>query len=87
MDGSALVRGDHLSIADSCLLPHADPLGLVQARLHELLFKHPELKNHVPNPVDVDLTWSADKVMFLVSSEKRGRPCARICILARRSCS
>lgn len=44
MDSLGFVRGDHVSIADGCFLPCADLLGLVQARLHELVFNHPELK-------------------------------------------
>lgn len=79
MDGLGFVRGDHLSIADGCFLPYADLLGLVQARLHELVFKHPDLKNYVPNMMDVDLffTWDGDKFMLLVSPEKRGHLPAR----------
>lgn len=74
MDGLGFVRGDHLSIAEGCFLPHADLLGLVQARLHELVFTHPDLKHYVPNMMDVDLffTWDGDKFMLLVSPEKRG---------------
>ncbi len=74
MDGLGFVQGDHLSIADGCFLPYADLLGLVQARLHELVFKHPELKKYVPNMMDVDLffTWDGDKFMLLISPEKRG---------------
>ena len=79
MDGLGFVRGDHLSIADGCFLPNADLLGLIQARLHELVFNHPELKNYVPNMMDVDLffTWDGDKFMLLVSPEKRGHLPAR----------
>ena len=79
MDGLGFVRGDHLSIGDGCYLPHADLLGLVQARLHELVFKHPELKNYVPNLMDVDLffTWDGDKFMLLISPERRGHLPAR----------
>lgn len=79
MVGLDFVRGDHLSIADGCFLPYADLLGLVQARLHELVFKHPELKQYVPNMMDVDLffTWDGDKFMLLVSPEKRGHLPAR----------
>ncbi len=79
MDGLGFVRGDHLSIADGCFLPRADLLGLIQARLHELVFKHPELKIYVPNMMDVDLffTWDGDKFMLLVSTEKRGHLPAR----------
>ena len=79
MDGLDFVRGDHLSIADGCFLPHADLLGLVQARLHELVFKLPELRNYVPNMIDVDLffTWDGDKFMLLISPEKRGHLPAR----------
>jgi hypothetical protein len=79
MDGLGFVRGDHISIADGCFLPHADLLGQVQARLHELVSKHPELKNYVPNMMDVDLffTWDGDKFMLLVSPEKRGHLPAR----------
>lgn len=79
MDGLGFVRGDHLSIADGCFLPHADLLGLIQARLHELVFKNPQLKNYVPSMMDVDLffTWDGDKFMLLVSPEKRGHLPAR----------
>lgn len=74
MHGLGFVRGDHISLADGCFLPHADLLGLTQARLHELVFRHPELKNYVPNMMDVDLflTWDGDKFMLLISPEKRG---------------
>ena len=79
MDGLDFVRGDHLSIAEGCFLPRADLLGLIQARLHELVFKYPELKNYVPNMMDVDLyfTWDGDKFMLLISPEKRGHLPAR----------
>lgn len=79
MDGLGFVRGDHLSIAEGCFLPRADLLGLIQARLHELIFKYPELKNYVPNMMDVDLffTWDGDKFMLLISPEKRGHLPAR----------
>lgn len=79
MDGLGFVSGDHLSIAEGCYLPRADLLGLIQARLHELVFKYPELKNYVPNMMDVDLyfTWDGDKFMLLISPEKRGHLPAR----------
>lgn len=79
MDGLGFIRGDHLSIADGCFLPHADLLGLIQSRLHEFVFKHPELKNYVPNMMDVDLffTWDGDKFVLLISPEKRGNLSAR----------
>lgn len=79
MDGLGFVRGDHLSIADGCFLPHADLLGLIQSRLHEFVFKHPELKNYVPNMMDVDLffTRDGDKFVLLISPEKRGNLPAR----------
>jgi hypothetical protein len=79
MDGLGFVRGDHISIAEGCFLPRADLLGLVQARLHELVFLHPGLKNHVPNMMDVDLfcTWDGDKFMLLISPERRGHLPAR----------
>jgi hypothetical protein len=79
MDGLGFVRGDHLSIAEGCFLPRADLLGLVQARLHELVFVHPELKNYVPNMMEVDLfcAWDGDKFMLLISPEKRGHLPAR----------
>jgi hypothetical protein len=79
MDGLGFVRGDHLSIAEGCYLPRADLLGLVQARLHELVYQHPELKGYVPNLLDVDLflTWDGDKFMLLVSTAKRGHLPAR----------
>ena len=68
-----------MAIADGCFLPHADLLGLIQARLHELVFKNPELKKYVPSMMDVDLffTWDGDKFMLLISPEKRGHLPAR----------
>lgn len=73
MDGLGFVRGDHLSIADGCYLPYADLLGIVQARLHELVYNNPEVKNYVPNLLDVDIfvTWEDDKFMLFISPEKR----------------
>jgi len=79
MDGLDFVRGDHLSIAEGCYLPRADLLGLVQARLHELVYQNPDVKAYVPNLLDVDLfvTWDGDKFMLLVSAAKRGHLPAR----------
>lgn len=79
MEGLSFVRGAHLSIADGCFLPYADLLGLVQARLDELVFRHAELKNYVPNMMDVDIfvTWDGDKFMLMISPEKRGHLPAR----------
>ena len=79
MDGLGFVRGDHLSITDDCFLPYADLLGLIQARLHELVFDNPDLKIYAPNLMEVDLffTWDGDKFMLLDSPEKRGHLPAR----------
>lgn len=79
MDGLGFVQGDHLSIAEGCFLPRAELLGQIQARLHELVFKYPELKKYVPNMMDVDLyfTWDGDKFMLLISPDKRGHLPAR----------
>jgi len=79
MDGLGFVQGDHLSIADGCYLPYADLLGLVQARLHELIFNAPEVKDYVPNLLDVDIfvTWESDKFMLFISPEKRAHLPAR----------
>ena len=73
MDGLDFVRGDHLLIADGCYLPYADLLGLVQARLHELIYNNPEVKDYVPDLLSVDIfvTWEDDKFMLFISPEKR----------------
>jgi hypothetical protein len=73
MDGLGFVRGDHLSIADGCYLPYADLLGLVQARLHELVFNDPDVKGYIPSLLDVDIfvTWEGEKFMLFISPEKR----------------
>lgn len=79
MDGLQFVRENHLSIAEGCYLPRADLLGQVESRLHELLFRHPELKQYVPNLIDVDLfiSWDEDKFLLFISSEKRAHLPAR----------
>lgn len=73
MEGLDFVRGDHLSIDDGCYLPYANLLGLVQARLHELIYDNPKVKDYVPNLLDVDIfvTWESDKFMLFISSAKR----------------
>lgn len=75
MEGIQFVRETHLSIAEGCYLPRADLLGHVQARLHELIFQHPELKPYVPNLLEVDLfiSWDEDKFLLLVSPERRAQ--------------
>jgi TIR domain len=79
VEGIQFVRETHLSIAEGCYLPRADLLGHVQARLHELVFQHPDLKLYVPNLLDVDLfvSWDEDKFLLLVSPEKRAQLPAR----------
>jgi hypothetical protein len=74
MEGIQFVREDHLSIAEGCYLPRADLLGHIQSRVHETLFRHPELKQYVPHLIDVDLfiSWDEDKFLLFVSPEKRG---------------
>lgn len=73
MEGIQFVREDHLSIAEGCYLPRADLLGLIQTRLHEILFRHPELKQYIPHLLNVDLfiSWDEDKFLLFVSPEKR----------------
>lgn len=73
MDGIQFVREDHLSIAEGCYLPRTDLLGHIQSRLHEILFRHPELKHYVPHLLDVDLfiSWDEEKFLLFVSPEKR----------------
>jgi len=41
--------------------------------LHEVLFRHPELKQYIPNLLDVDLfvSWDEEKFILFVSPEKR----------------
>ena len=80
MDGLGFVRGDHLALGQGCFLPHADLLGMVEARLNELIFRHPELKSYLPRLQDVDLLYTfngGDKFMLLVSTEKRAHLPAR----------
>lgn len=79
MEGLGFVRSDHLSMAEGCYLPYADLLGHVQARLHELVYKQPELKNYVPDLLDVDLffTWDGDRFILLISPVKRAHLPAR----------
>jgi hypothetical protein len=60
MEGIRFVREDHLSIADGFFLPRADLLGLIQSRLHELVYSHPELKGYVPNLLEVDVFVMCD---------------------------
>ena len=69
MEGIRFVREDHLSIAEGCYLPRADLLGQIQSRLHEILYKHTELKQYVPHLLDVDLfvSWDEDKFLLFVS--------------------
>jgi hypothetical protein len=73
MDGLGFVRGDHFTIGDGCYLPYADLLGLVQARLHELIYNSPDVKNYVPNLLDVDVfvMWKDDRFVLLISPDKR----------------
>jgi hypothetical protein len=73
MDGLEFVRGNYLSIAEGCYLPYADLQGLIQARLHESIYKNPQVKQYVPNLLDVDIfvTWDDDQFMLFVSPEKR----------------
>lgn len=73
MEGIQFVREDHLSIADGCYLPRADLLGHVQARLHEFVFQNPELKQYIPNLLEVDvfISWDGDKFLLFISTEKR----------------
>ena len=79
MEGLQFVREGYLSIAEGCYLPRADLLGHVQARLHELVFQHPELKPYVPNLIEVDLfvSWDGDKFLLLISPERRAQLPAR----------
>lgn len=48
-------------------------LGTSKPRLHEIVFKHPELKQYVPSLLHADLfvTWDEDKFLLFISSEKR----------------
>lgn len=79
MDGLQFVRESYLSIAEGCYLPRAELLGQIESRLHELLFRHPELKPYVPNLIDVDLflSWDEDRFLLFVSPEKRAHLPAR----------
>lgn len=79
MEGIQFVREAYLSIADGCYLPRADLLGHIQSRLHEISFRHPELKQYVPYLLDVDLfiSWDEDKFLLFVSPEKRAHLPAR----------
>jgi mRNA interferase RelE/StbE len=80
MEGIQFVRENHLSTAEGCYLPRADLLGHIQSRLHEILFKHTELKQYVPHLMDVDLfiSWDEDKFLLFVSPEKRAHLRAEI---------
>lgn len=73
MEGIRFVREEYLSIAGGSYLPYADLLGHVQARLHEVVFDHPELKPYIPQLLDVDIfiSWDEDKFILLISKEKR----------------
>lgn len=73
MEGIQFVREDHLSIAEGCYLPRADLLGHIQSRLHEISFRHPELRQYIPHLLDVDLfiSWDDEKFLLFVSPEKR----------------
>ena len=73
MEGIQFVRDDHLTIAEGCYLPRADLLGYIQSRLHETIFRHPELKHYIPNLLEVDLfiSWDEDKFIIFISPEKR----------------
>ena len=73
MEGIQFVRENHMSIAEGCYLPRADLLGYIQSRLHEISYMHPELKQYVPQLLDVDLfiSWDEDKFLLFVSPEKR----------------
>ena len=79
MDGLQFVRESYLSIAEGCYLPRAELLGQIESRLHELLFRHPQLKPYVPNLIDVDLflSWDDDKFLLFISPEKRAHLPAR----------
>ena len=79
MEGIEFVRETHLSIAEGCYLPRADLLGHIQSRLHEILFRHPELKEYVPHLLDVDvfISWDGDNFLLFVSPEKRAHLPAR----------
>lgn len=79
MEGLSFVREPHLSVAEGCYLPRADLLGQVQDRLHELIFRHAELKAYIPNLLEVDLfvSWDEDNFVLLVSPEKRAHLPAR----------
>ena len=73
MEGIQFVREDHLSMADGCYLPLADLLGYIQSRLHQVSFRHPELKQYVPHLLEVDLfvSWDEERFALFVSPEKR----------------
>lgn len=75
MEGLPFVRESYLTIAEGCYLPRADLLGLIQSRLHEILYTHPELKQYVPHLLDVDLfvSWDEDKFLLFISPEKRAQ--------------
>ena len=79
MEGIRFVQEEHLSIAEGCFLPRADLLGQIQACLHELIFRNPELKTYVPKLLEVDLyvTWDEDKFFLLLSPESRAHLPAR----------
>lgn len=79
MEGIQFVREAHLSIGEGCYLPRADLLGHIQARLHELVFQHPNLKPYVPDllAVDLFLSWDDDHFLLLVSPDRRAHLPAR----------
>ena len=75
MQGLQFVRESHLSVAEGCYLPRADLLGHIRDRLHEISFRHSELKQYLPQLLDVDLFvyWDEDKFLLFVSPEKRAQ--------------
>lgn len=79
MEGLRFVREEHFTLADGCYLPHADLLGFVDEKLHEIVFAHPELKKYIPELLDVDIfvSWDVDKFLMFISPEKRAHLPAR----------
>lgn len=79
MEGIQFVREEHFTIAEGCYLPRADLLGYIQSSLHEISFRHPELKQYLPNLLEVDLfiSWDEEKFLLFVSPEKRGNLATR----------
>ena len=79
MEGLSFVREAHLAVAEGCYLPRADLLGQVQDRLHELIFRHPELRAYIPNLLEVDLftSWDEDNFVLFISPERRAHLPAR----------